>query len=479
VVESECSRLNTLRKDLRAIAAEGAASSIMVGIGENYLPAFVLALTASQIACGLAATVPLVAGAAMQLLAPYVLARGVSYRRWVATCAAIQAVVFLPLMGIAWNGSAPVLLVFALAALYWATGMAGGPAWSTWIGTLVPERIRAKFLARRTRFAQLGILVGLVGGGMALQAGKGIGEPVRVFALLFFVAALTRMISAWLLASQSEPACGCAVGRSWPDETRAADPSSTCPGRLLVYMVFVQVAVYLSGPYFTPYMLCQLELSYGGWAALTCVAYVAKVVFLPAFGLAATRWGVRRLLWIGGVTITPVSALWLLSDSFAYLVTVQVFSGIAWAAYELAMLLVFVDTIPAKHRIRVLTIYNLANAVAIFVGSMTGGAILALLGETHQAYMTLFALSGVGRLVSLGALARASHPVEAMPSSAHRSTSPGVPLAEVPPATAPKVRPHRLKSLPQAARQAEGLSGLRIAQTSRGRSYSSVADLNP
>ncbi len=374
----------------------------MVGIGENYLPAFVLALTASHIACGLAATVPLVAGAAMQLLTPYVLAKGLSYRRWVTACAAIQATIFLPLMAMAWRASAPVALVFVLAALYWASGMAGGPAWSTWIGALIPERIRAKYLARRTRFAQLGILVGLLGGGTALQVGQEVGEPVRVFALLFFAAALTRMISAWLLASQSEPARNSAVGRAWPD-TRGTEPTGTCPGRLLAYMVFVQVAVYLSGPYFTPYMLCHLGLSYGSWAALTCVAYVAKVVFLPAFGLAAMRWGVRRLLWVGGVAITPVSALWLASDSFAYLVAVQVFSGIAWAAYELAMLLVFVDTIPAAHRVRVLTIYNLANAVAIFAGSMTGGAILAVLGETHQAYVTLFALVGRGtHRVALG-----------------------------------------------------------------------------
>ncbi len=119
--------MSTLRKDLRAITAEGAAANIMVGIGENYLPAFVLALTASQIACGLAATVPLLIGAGLQMLAPYLLERGGSYRRWVTVCAAVQAAVFVPLVWSAWAGTAPVLVVFALAALYWATGMAGGP----------------------------------------------------------------------------------------------------------------------------------------------------------------------------------------------------------------------------------------------------------------------------------------------------------------------------------------------------------------
>jgi hypothetical protein len=39
--------LNELRKDLRAITADGAAFSVMVGVEEAYLPAFVLALSAN------------------------------------------------------------------------------------------------------------------------------------------------------------------------------------------------------------------------------------------------------------------------------------------------------------------------------------------------------------------------------------------------------------------------------------------------
>ena len=78
--------MSVLRKDLRAISADGAAASIMVGIGENYLPAFVLALTASQVACGLTPTVPQVLGALLQLAAPFALGRLRSHRRWVVVC---------------------------------------------------------------------------------------------------------------------------------------------------------------------------------------------------------------------------------------------------------------------------------------------------------------------------------------------------------------------------------------------------------
>ena len=75
--------LSVLRKDLHAISADGTAASVMVGIGEMYLPAFVLALSASDIASGLITSVPLVIGALVQLAAPRIIRRLGSYRRWV------------------------------------------------------------------------------------------------------------------------------------------------------------------------------------------------------------------------------------------------------------------------------------------------------------------------------------------------------------------------------------------------------------
>ena len=63
------------------------AASLMVGVGETYLPVFVLALSGSQLACGLVTTVPLVIGAVLQLGSPWLMRRCGSYRRWVSLCA--------------------------------------------------------------------------------------------------------------------------------------------------------------------------------------------------------------------------------------------------------------------------------------------------------------------------------------------------------------------------------------------------------
>jgi len=107
------------RKDLRTIFVEGVTFSVMVGIGESYLPAFVLALGMGEVTAGLIATLPLVAGGFLQLTAPLGVRWFRSYRHWAALCATVQATAFVPLIAAAMLGKIPTVVVFLIAALYW------------------------------------------------------------------------------------------------------------------------------------------------------------------------------------------------------------------------------------------------------------------------------------------------------------------------------------------------------------------------
>ena len=88
----------------------------------------------------------------------------------------------------------------AVIALYWAAGVGAGPAWTSWVETLMPSRIRARYLAWRTRIGQAGTLLGFVAGGGLLQWGSRCGHRLLLFAALFAVAAAGRLMAAWFLA---------------------------------------------------------------------------------------------------------------------------------------------------------------------------------------------------------------------------------------------------------------------------------------
>jgi MFS family permease len=399
--------MEVLRRDLRASSMEGAAASVMVGAGETYFPAFVLAASGSQLACGLVTTVPLVLGALLQLAAPAMLGRLRSYRRWVALCAGLQAATFVLLAWGAVRQAFPLALIFVLVAVYWGTGLGGGPAWNAWMETLVPARIRARYFGWRTCAVNWGVAAGFAAGGVLLQVADDGRHLFAAFAVLFLAAAASRVVSTSLLTVQREA--------SRPPQSLPRPLASgiryfltQAPNRrLLLYLLAAQAAVQVAGPYFNPYILGHLKFSYCTYMLLMAAAYVGRILFLPALGRLAARWGTQRLFWTSALLIVPLPALWLVSSNIPWLLVMQVSAGGVWAAYELTTLLLFFETIPRGQRVPLLTLFNLANAAATAGGSLLGGVLLTMLGGSAAAYATLFVLSAVARAVALALLSRA------------------------------------------------------------------------
>ena len=390
-----------LRKDLMAGHAEGAAFGGMVGLGETYLPAFALAVGLGEITAGLVASVPLLAGGLMQTVSPMAIRRLGSYKRWVLICAFVQAMSFVPMVIAAARGRVSVTAILLVAAVYWASGLATGPAWNTWMGALVPRTVRSRFFAYRTRASQFAVLVGLVVGGCLLQWADGYGAAQLAFLSIFIAAGVCRLLSLGLLAVQREPALLRENMQRIPTREILARMRDTGVHRLLLYLVVVQGSVQVAGPFFTPFMFEKLRLSYGGYVALIAMAFITKIAMLPAWGSIAHRLGAMRLLWLGGIGIVPLSAMWILSDNFGWLLCVQALSGVSWGAYELGFFLLFFESIPDDERTGVLTFYYLGNTVAWVLGSAIGGLLLYSLGTDRFGYLLLFGISSIGRCLAL------------------------------------------------------------------------------
>src|SRR5436190_13512291 len=122
------------RDDLRASVRDGACVSAMVGLGETYFAAFALALGLGQTVAGLVATLPMLAGASLQLATPWFLQRVRSFKKWVVLFASLQAAALLVMPLAAWLiGRSAASWGFVAASLYWAAGQATGAAWNTWV----------------------------------------------------------------------------------------------------------------------------------------------------------------------------------------------------------------------------------------------------------------------------------------------------------------------------------------------------------
>lgn len=399
-------RSATLRRDLRLLNADAFAWAVMTGCGEAYFVAFGLAAGLGEVTSGLLATVPLLIGAAVQMVSPWGIRRCGSLRTWIASNAGIQALSLLPLVVMAQVETVPVWAIFTLASIYWAGGLATAPAWNTWVTTLVPRPMRARFFAMRSRLAQVGLIVGLALAAGMLQWGRRGDFELQAFGLIFLVAFLARLVSSILLYRHSDAAKGF-IDRIEPISRKALAPFlAGGKGRLvLLYMLAVTMSVQVSGPFFTAYILEHLRFSYLQLMGINACTVLSKVVFLPLIGRFAKEQGPGRLLWIGGLAITPAATLWLVSENFWYLLALQLAVGVGWACWEMATFLLVFDTIPESHRTPVLTLFNLANALAIVGGSLIGAVILRYTGVGAWGYAVLFGATGAMRLVTLFMLA--------------------------------------------------------------------------
>lgn len=109
--------------------------------------------------------------------------------------------------------------------------------------------------------------------------------------------------------------------------------------------------------------------------------------YVPAFALA--------------LGLSELTAGWIVSTNFYWLLGMQVLSGSIWAVYELCTFLLLFDHIEERERTSVLTTFNLANATALVGGALGGGLLLHALGAGREAYLVLFGLSSLARCVSI------------------------------------------------------------------------------
>lgn len=399
-------RKRELRRSLQASVADGIAWSVMTGCGEWYIPALALASGSTGIAAGLIATLPFLAGALLQTAAPRWIERARSNRRWVAWCVTGQGLSLLLFSATAWAGGAPTWLLFAIATLYWATGLASGPAWLTWMGSMVPGRIRAGFFAARGAYINGALLLSILGAGAILERAKAERTDLMGFAALFAIAGGARLLCTYFVSLQREPV-PLPPGRRPVPVRELPSLFARMPGvRTLLFILLFSVAMQIAGPFFAPFVLKQAGMSYQAFAVLSALPFLGKALATAPFGLIAKRWGSIPLLWIGSLGLVPVTGLWM-GGTWEWLLAAQALAGVALAAFDLAGSILFVEAIPENERTGIMTHYFVAASLGAAAGSAIGAGWLSAFGEVQSSYLAAFGLSIAARTLSLLVLRKA------------------------------------------------------------------------
>lgn len=399
-----------VERSLRHSLKDGVFFSVMTGGGESYFSAFAVWLNASTAQIGLLASLPPLLASFMQIVSAW-LGRVVGRRRPIIVYGALlQAVTLIPLAVLPYFFPAQAVPLLLLCTIvYFAGPNLGSPQWGSLMGDLVPESRRGRFFALRTQLSSIAGFAALIGGGLVLEAFDTAGFTYGGFATVFLVAAAARVASAYQLGQMIDPpGQGPALELPWHSDLWRG-LRSTDLFRFSVFFASMQFAVAIASPFFTLYMLRDLEFSYLAFMVNSAVSVCVQFLTLNRWGRLSDLFGNRLILFTTGSIIPFLPSLWLVSTNYYYLLGVQALSGLAWAGFSLSASNFVFDLTPPARRATLMAAHNVLAAAAVFLGATLGGWLGTMLPRELDAFgfhvewvSVLYGVFAASTLVRLG-----------------------------------------------------------------------------
>ncbi|MBI5867177.1 MAG: MFS transporter [candidate division Zixibacteria bacterium] len=393
-------------RGLRLSVYDACAYAFMMGVGESYFIAFAISIGATAPQIGYLTTAPLLVGSVLQLLSPAALHALHSRRQLVLWAAGLQGLIYLPLAYLAFRSgtvmtASPVWILIALAVIYHSALLFLAPAWQAWMGDLLGSGDKGSYLGRRNRASGAVQFVAFFATGIILNlsAAQGRGRTAA-FAVMFMLAFVARGISIAFLKNQYEPPA------SPSEDTQSAlslkglafRPGERNTAVLIAYLAMMYFSVYVSVPFFSPYMFRGLQFTYLDYTIVSAASMLAKFTMMPFWGRMCDRYGARKILLSAGSSLGLIPLLWCFIRDPMLLATAELYSSAAWAAFELSSFYYLLDAIPPERRPRLLAVYQAINGVGIFLG-MNLGVLISSMGTFRGTNLLLpILVSALARL---------------------------------------------------------------------------------
>ena len=411
------SETERVKKSLKYSILDGSAYSAMLGLTQDYIVPFALALKATTAQVGLLSSVPNLSMALSQLGAPRLAERAGNRKGLILPVVFLHALLWLPILlvphlfqdqKIWW-----LIGFFTLSTVF---GSLGNPAWGSMMADLVPEGMRGKYFGFRGRICGLATLIFFFIGGAILHSSA--ADIFLGFSMIFGGAMIFRLVSWYFLSRMYEPPLSNAKKELYDLLDLLRNMRSSNLGRFTIYVSLMNFATYLASPFFAIYMLRDLKFDYLTYVVIIATAALANLMFLNFWGRRADRAGNIKVLKIASVLVPLVPLLWIGSHQLYYLIPVQILSGFAWAGFNLASTNFVYDASLPEHRTRDIALFNAVNGMAICLGALLGGYLApklpSLLG--YQ-LLTLFLVSGLLRGLVAGTVIRHISEVREVPET--------------------------------------------------------------
>lgn len=385
-----------IRKSLKYSFLDGAFFSIMFGFGDSYLNPYAILLKASNFQIGLLSSLPGFISALFQIHTPD-LTEKIGRSRIISFGIFIQAFLWMPiiLIPIIFKSN-PIPWLILAVTLYVLPSSIAVPAWASIILQYIPNKKRGHYFSWRQRITGIITLAATFCAAIILTLFP--RQSLYGFTLIFSFAMSARFMSWYFLTKMYEPKIFSKPGSYFTLWDFLSRSHKSNYAKFVFFAGAISFSVYLSSPFFAVYMLRELKFDYISYVFINIIPTAAMLISLPAWGKNADKAGCMQVIRLTSIILPVLPVLWLFSTSKIYLVLIQVLSGFAWGGYNLAISNFIYDAVSEEKRVRCIAYFNLINGLGMFLGAVTGGAVIYKLPYIYGSkLLTIFLISGVLR----------------------------------------------------------------------------------
>ncbi|GEM_PF-369005 len=374
------------RRDLRRLMGSGLFANASNTLVNTYLSVYLLALGAGRAEIGTLSSLSYLMMPAAMVPGGYLAARRRRYKWLVVWPMALARLLLLLLVFLPWL-PVPLTVRLVTVGIGIATVRAflvnlATPAWTAFLGKMVPLRWRGRYFSARNIVMGVGAFIVLLAVGKWSTA---LGEP-RGYQAALTLAALLGLGAAYFLARVDEP-----LSPPPPPPTRRGRWWRRMEGDFLRFTAVGALwnfAVMIAGPFFLVYLVEETGASASALSIVSAVGLLAAVPGQRFFGLLNDRRGASWVQKWTGLAVPLVPAVWgfLRAPWQAY--PVQLFGGFVWAGYNLASFNSLLERTPEADRAAFAAFYQAMAGLGMAGGAALGGWLAQMEG-----YRALFLTS--------------------------------------------------------------------------------------
>ena len=396
-----------IKSSLRISTVEGSWWAVMYGMVETYFGAFFEYLKYTSYEISILSTLPIFIGAAFQNLTGWFYDILRSRKTLLIILKCIQTIT-IPLILFAGYSSGHYFLLLAFICLYYALAMSQMSPWTSWMGYLVPGRLRGRYFGNRSQVVRIFMLISSLLAGAILNSYEE-SNTFNGFIIIFSLGMVANFGSIYYLNRQYEPE------NTTDDEIIEIDSSNTNMDsglkRFITYDSLSEFSFHVSGPLMMVYWLRDLKFDYIELAILINVSQVLGLFSMRYWGKRIDNSGSYSTIRFTSFCIGIFPMFWVViyylpnELILAGSIIIASLASLMFSGRALALDNRLYEHMKNKKMIKVTSKRFFFRGLSIFIGGLIGGLLTrneSILSNYIELDTVIHAVMGFSTVLRLG-----------------------------------------------------------------------------